>query len=151
MGGAGRRRTLALLGRDRSGAAAVEFAITTMTFLILVMGMVDLGRMFSAQHALDLGVIKAVRYAVVHGANASVPSSSSNTTAVQSAFTAAVTPVLGATAAQSCTVSVTYASSSNAPGSQVTVQASYPWTPITSIAHFAAVTLSAQAVATIQN
>ncbi|MBV9734924.1 MAG: pilus assembly protein [Acidisphaera sp.] len=139
------------LARDRRGAAAVEFAVTTLTFLILVMGMVDLGRLFSAEHALNLGVIKAARYAVVHGSSSSSPSSPSSTTAVQSAFTAAVTPVLGAADAQSCTVTVTYAGSSNAPGSQVTVQASYSWAPMTTIAHFAAITLTAQAVGTIQN
>jgi len=140
----------ASLGGDCRGIAAVEFAMTSSISLMLLLGTIEIGRMMSAQHALNLGVDRAVRYAVVHGSNSSSPVTPGSPTPVSNTFTATATPLLGS-AVSTCHVTVTYASNSNAPGSQVTVSVTYAWKPIAPITHLPSMTLSASSVGTIQN
>ena len=130
--------------RDRRGVAAPDFAVSIATVLLLAAAIFDLGNLIAARHSLDFGVAKAARFAAVN-------SSSATTSSVTAAFTAAVTPTLGAAAAAKCTVQVTYTNNSNAVGSTVLVTATYPWTPASVADSLAHVTLSAQQSLTIQH
>jgi Flp pilus assembly protein TadG len=119
----------------------VEFAIAISVVLALVFGVIDLGRLFLAQHALNYGVAAAARYAVVN-------STVATTTTIASKFTAAVTPALGATQAAAASVHVSF-SPSEAVGGTVTVSATMPWTPVSAYSHLLAVTLASSQTLTI--
>jgi Flp pilus assembly protein TadG len=124
-----------------AGTTAVEFAIAIGVVLALVFAVIDLGRLFLAQHALNYGVVAAARYAVVNGTVAT-------TTTIQNKFTAAITPALGATQAAAASVHVSF-SPSEKVGATVTVSATLAWTPATAVGDFVALTLSSSQTLTI--
>ena len=99
--------------RDRRGVASIEFAVAIGVVLTVVFAILDLGRLFAAQHTLNYGVEKAVRYAVV---NSDVATAAS----VAATFRTAATPGLGAGGAAACGVTVSYPQG-NAPTLPVTV------------------------------
>jgi Flp pilus assembly protein TadG len=129
--------------RDRRGVAIPEFAVAIGVVLTLIFAILDLGLLLAARHALDYGVEKAVRYAVVNSAGATP-------TSIAGVFTGAVTPMLGASGAANCKVTVSYASG-NAPGGTVAVTVSFPWQPVTSLDFLPAITLTASQTLTIQH
>jgi Flp pilus assembly protein TadG len=59
------RRTLAGLSADRRGAAAVEAAFVLPLLLLLLLGVIEFGRMAWARSSLDFAVQEAARCAVV--------------------------------------------------------------------------------------
>jgi Flp pilus assembly protein TadG len=69
--------TLAGLRQRSRGQSAVEMALTLPVLLLVVLGIVDLGRVSIAANALTHGTREAVRYATV---NISVSGSAPNTT-----------------------------------------------------------------------
>ena len=52
---------------DASGAAAVEFALVSIPFMLLMMGMISFGVLFAQKLALGNGAREGARYAVVDG------------------------------------------------------------------------------------
>jgi Flp pilus assembly protein TadG len=124
------------------GSTAVEFAIAIFVVLVLMFGMFDMGWLFATQHAMDFGVAKATRYAVVN--------SSASVATIKSQFVTAVTPVLGATQASNAVVSVNFAPSEKVGGT-VTVSASLAWTPLTAFDGLTAVTVKSSQTLTIQH
>ena len=52
--------------RSRDGAAAVEFALVLPLFLVLVLGAMDLGRIFFTINALGAAAQQAGRYAMIN-------------------------------------------------------------------------------------
>jgi Flp pilus assembly protein TadG len=135
-----------LLGRDRRGVAALEFALTGIPVLILLLATVEFGRLLADQYALSLGVERAARFAVVHGSQSTLPASGSD---ISAAFYAAAAPFLGTTTS-GVVVTVSFAPD-NSPGSMVTVSARYAFMPVTALEAIPALTLSAAASYTIQN
>jgi Flp pilus assembly protein TadG len=128
---------------DRRGATALEFAVSILVVLTLAFATFDLAWLFATQHAMNYGVEKAVRYAVVNSASAT-------TATIKSQFVTAVTPVLGATKAAAATVQVSF-SPSEKVGGTVTVTASVAWTPMTPFDSLVAVTVNSSQTLTIQH
>lgn len=149
-----RRRSLA---HDRRGAAAVEFACCATVFMLMLFGIIDAGRLYLAQHALDFGVARAVRAAVVNGSHAATPTAICSV-AIKT-FQKSVAPALGtlsptvtltpadSTTGEVCTLSSTLTADT---GSAVAVAASYQWTPVTPLMP-ASITLSASSSGTVQD
>lgn len=54
------------LFRDRAGASAVEFALAAPALLLFVIGMIQLGLLFSATAGMANGVNEAARYATIY-------------------------------------------------------------------------------------
>lgn len=52
--------------KNDSGAAAVEFAIVLPVFIMLVMGIIDFGRVFWIKSSMQFVVEQATRYAMVN-------------------------------------------------------------------------------------
>jgi Flp pilus assembly protein TadG len=125
---------------DARGSTAAEFAVSMSVFLVLVLAVIDIGRLYADQHALDYSVEKAVRYAVVN--------STASTTTITSQFTNAITPAVGASRAAGATVSVTF-SPSEAVGSTVTVSATLAWSALSAIDDLVALTLTSSQTLTI--
>jgi Flp pilus assembly protein TadG len=129
------------LPAGRRGSFALEFALVAPCMLILLIGLIDLGRMFGDQHALDEGVSVAARYAVVNSASATVAS-------IKSQFMQSVQPVLGN--CTGCTFAITFTPSYQ-PGATVTVSATYAWAPSVTITLMAAQSLASATTLTVQN
>ncbi|WP_439569483.1 TadE/TadG family type IV pilus assembly protein [Sphingopyxis sp.] len=55
------------LGRDSRGTALVEFALTAPVFLLLLLGIIDYGWKYYAQHVLQGAVSNAARAATLEG------------------------------------------------------------------------------------
>jgi hypothetical protein len=58
------------LWRNRSGTAALEFALVAVPFLFVMLGIVDLGRYLLIQHSLDTLVNETARAMIVSCGNA---------------------------------------------------------------------------------
>lgn len=129
--------------RDRRGVASIEFAVAIGVVLTVVFAILDLGRLFAAQHTLNYGVEKAVRYAVVNSDVATVAS-------VAATFRTAATPGLGAGGAAACGVTVSYPQG-NAPTLPVTVSVTYSWAPVSSLDALPAFTLTSSQTLLIQH
>lgn len=56
--------------RRRDGQALVEFAIVAPLLFILILGIVEAGRLVFYYHSLNNGTREGARYAIVHGENA---------------------------------------------------------------------------------
>lgn len=52
--------------RGERGATAVEFALVSVVFLMFVMGIIDLGRLFWVRNLMQYGVEQTARYAMVN-------------------------------------------------------------------------------------
>ena len=63
----------ARLARDRRGAAGIEFAFALPLFVVLAIGMIDVGRGIAATSALQHAARQAARFASIHGATSAVP------------------------------------------------------------------------------
>lgn len=132
--------------RDRRGVAALEFALSGIPVLILLLATIEFGRLIADQYALSLGVERAARYAVVHGSQSASPASAAD---IVAQFYAAAAPFLAAGTGGPA-VSVTF-SPSNAPGSLVSIAALYNFVPVSTLEAIPVLTLNAQASYTIQN
>ena len=141
--GAASMRKHHALARDRRGVTSIEFAVAIGAVLIVVLAILDLGRLFAAQHTLNYGVEKALRYAVVN-------SSTATATSVADKFRTAVTPGLGAAGAASCAVTVSYPQG-NAPTLPVTIAVTYRWAPASSLDSLPGFTLSSGQTLVVQH
>ncbi len=120
---------------DRRGTTAAEFAIAISVVLLLTFAVIDLGRLYFYQHALDYGVEKASRYAVVNSASATA-------TTVKSQFVAALTPAVGAGNASAASVSVSFSPTTAQVGGTVTVSATLAWSAVSALDFLPGLTLS---------
>ncbi|QDU40148.1 TadE-like protein [Maioricimonas rarisocia] len=84
-------------GRQRQGAAAVEFALVAPLFLLLLAGIVEFGQVFRIEHMLSNASRRGARAAIVEGATESQ---------VKSLITSHCTQTLGVSA-QDITVTIT--------------------------------------------
>jgi Flp pilus assembly protein TadG len=125
----------------RGGAAAIEFALTISAFMMLVLGIVEIGRYVAAQQSLLSAVHVGGRYAVAH-------SSSSSSPATQSSIQTVIQNAAGALVAGSITATTTF-SPNNSAGSTVTITGTYPWAPLVPLLNLPSATITATATMTI--
>ena len=113
--------------RER-GQALVEFGLCTLLTVMLLLGVVEFGRMVLAYTTICNAARVGVRFAMAHGSD-----NSATTTQIQSVVTNYLTAA--AIDTSSATVTVTYpgyaamgcASGGNSPGCPVTVSISYAY------------------------
>jgi Flp pilus assembly protein TadG len=130
------------LQQQRRGATAVEAAIIVLVFLIVVLGMIDLGVGIFRYHTLAEASRIAAREAIVHGSLALDPWNSGT---ADSQMHAKIKPFLDA-AGVDARVTASYLDQGNRPGNRVQVTVAAPYQPIlTSIVPGGPVTLSATA------
>jgi len=135
------RRRQRCWARDEQGAIAIEFALVFPVFLLMVYGFMELGRMLFLQNMLGHAVYEAQRYAVVHGSIATTP-------ATADTIEAEVVASASALDADLLTVDVTFAPD-NAPGSTVTIDATYDFQFMTDLIPGGGFDMTANSVATI--
>ena len=138
-----RARCLRHLLADPRGAAALEFGLTISFFMMLVLGIMEVGRYVAMQQSLTSAVLEGGRYAVVHGSKSSSPATSQTiTTQIQNNC--------GILTGSSISANVTF-SPNNSPGSTVTISATYPWVPLVPLLNLPSMTMKATSVTTILN
>lgn len=121
----------------RQGATLVETAITLSAFLMLVLGMLDLGIGVLRYNTLAAAARMGGRAAIVHGSLAPPELAAWDNQTGTDGVSAVILPLLNAEGIQdeSITVAVTYAdgpdkgTTPNDPGDTVTVQVSVPYKP----------------------
>jgi Flp pilus assembly protein TadG len=118
------KRVRLVLRRNNKGAAIVEFALVVPLLLLLLWGIVDIGRAFYTLNNLASAVREGARTAAVMATNPLTGSTNgtSNVSIIKSTVTTAFTPIGPALKPES--VFVTLANR------QVTVKASYPFAPL---------------------
>lgn len=105
--------------KDRSGAAAVEFAFVAPVFFFIIIGAMDLGRAMMISSTIEHVASDGARYAAVRGAEKEFPATKDEVEAyVLSKATGLDTDELD--------VDVSWAPN-NSEGGLVTVQVSYPY------------------------
>lgn len=132
--------------RESGGVAAVEFALLSVVYLTMLLGLLEVARYIADRQDLMSAVHTTGRYAIVHGSSSKSPASVSSLEQM-------VGNRLVLVNAASVTASAKFAPN-NSPGSTVTITASYTWTPIVPLLpllHLPNATISATSVATIQN
>lgn len=120
--------------RRSEGATLVEFSLVALMLVIMLLGVVEIGRMVLVYTALNDAARAGVRYAIVHGSDTGVLSTcapngcSGINTAVQTYASAGL--INGA----NVTTSVAFPDkgSPDIPGSHVTVTVTYTYDPLIS-------------------
>ena len=116
--------------RSSEGGTLVEFSLTVLMLLMLMFGVVEMGRLVLVYTTIANSARAGARYAIVHGGDlTSGASSSTDQTAVKTVvknFASAGTLQLA-----DSNITVTYPNSnSNLAGSTVTVTVVYTYTPM---------------------
>lgn len=105
--------------RDEHGAAIVEFALVVPLLLLLLWGIIDMGRAFYTLNNLASAVREGARRAAIMPTD---PTSPANKAVIRSTVTSAFMPIGPSLAPESVTVTLA--------NRRVTVQASYPFAPL---------------------
>jgi len=113
------KRVRRALQRNEKGAAIVEFALVVPLLLLLLWGIVDIGRAFYTLNNLASAVREGARTAAVMATD---PTTVANKTIIKSTVTTAFKPIGPALTTDS--VFVTLANR------EITVKASYPFAPL---------------------
>ncbi|HEX3103455.1 MAG TPA: TadE family protein [Terriglobales bacterium] len=131
--------------RLERGQSAIEFALTIVILVVLLVGMLELTMFVYTYSVLADAAKEGVRYAIVHGANGTpsagptgVPQTSSSWTACSSSDSgtdSVVTAVqryaaLSLHSTSAINVFVCYPDKSNSPGSAVEVSVNYLYQPL---------------------
>jgi Flp pilus assembly protein TadG len=116
------------------GSTLVEFSLIAFMFIIVLAGVVEMGRMVLVYTTVANAARAGARYAIVHGVNqtvsASGPGSPCTCTQIQTVvknFASA-----GLVNISLLVVTVNYPNGNNNAGSPVTVSVSYPYDPLVS-------------------
>jgi Flp pilus assembly protein TadG len=124
--------------RGRRGSTMLEGALVMTTFVILLVGSMDFGRLGFAYSSVTYAAHQAARFAATNG------SASGHAASVATIQTNADSNLLGLNASQ-LTVSVTWTPNNN-PGSQVQVVVSYGFRPLVIPISSTSLTLKSTAV-----
>ena len=110
--------------RREKGSTLLESAVLLLTFLVMVLGIMDWGRMMLANNFISYGAREGARYAATHGNSATHPASTSDiSTLVKNEAVGLDTSKI--------TVTTTWTpSGNNSPGSTVNVVVQYSFTAI---------------------
>ena len=113
--------------REDRGSSLIEFALISFMFVMVLAGVVEMGRMVLVYNTIANAAREGTRYAIVHGADQTVsPSGPGNVTAVQTVvknFASA-----GLVDTSKLTITVAYPNG-NTAGSLVSVKVTYPYDP----------------------
>ena len=129
-------------GRASSlGQSLVEFSIVSIMLCILVLAVVEMGRMVLVYATVANAARAGARYAVVHGSSRSTGTGLSNASGPTANPDQVVTVVKNFASAGLLTtsrlvVTVSYPGASNAPGQLVNVTVVYPYDPLTTYLPF---------------
>jgi Flp pilus assembly protein TadG len=120
----------------RAGQTIVEFAVVALLTAIILLFVVEIGRMLLVYTTVANAARAGVRYAVVHGSSRSAGTTVDSASGPGSNPAQVVTVVKNFASAGLLTtsllvVTVTYPGASNAPGQYVTVSVVYPYDPLT--------------------
>jgi Flp pilus assembly protein TadG len=133
------RRSIRLsrLGNER-GQAMVEFSLVLLLLVIVLFGIIEVGRLALTYTALADAARAGARYAIVHGGASSSPSGNGNAAAVKTQ----VTNITNYAGLSGVIVTVSYLPMTGDPngnltGDPVTVTASYAYAPIILLSPFA--------------
>jgi Flp pilus assembly protein TadG len=137
----GRDPFLSRLAENRAGVAAIEFALTISMFMMLTLGIVEIGRYLAAQQSLLSAVHVGGRYAVAHDSSSSSP-------ATQSSIQTVIQNAAAALVASSITATTTF-SPNNSADSTVTITATYPWIPLIPLLNLPSATITVTATMTM--
>ena len=115
------------------GSSLLEFALIAVAFILLLLGVVEMGRMVLVYTTVANAARAGARYAIVHGGDrtgtgADGPSGPGNVTQVQTVvknFASA-----GLLTTSNLNISVTYPNGANTAGSPVSVTVTYPYDPL---------------------
>lgn len=112
--------------RKTTAQSLVEFALVGPLFFLMLFGTIEMGRAVYINHQIANGTREGTRYAAVHGSKATSQATSANVKA------AMLTRMTGVNSG-SLTVTLSYPSGNNNPGSKARVASSYTFTPIVSM------------------
>lgn len=126
-------KNLKRLCREDRGAAIIEFSIISLMFIIVLLSVVEMGRMILVYTTLANAARAGARYAIVHGgertgSGLTGPSGPGNIVQVQAVvqnFASA-----GLLNTSNLTINVTYPTGLNTAGSPVAVSVAYPYDPL---------------------
>jgi Flp pilus assembly protein TadG len=116
------------------GSTLVEFALVAFSFIMLLMGVVEMGRMLLVYTSIANAARAGTRYAIVHGGERTGtgidgPSGPScPCTQVEKVVTSFASAGLVTTS--NMTITVEYPDGTNTAGSRVTVKVLYPFDPL---------------------
>jgi Flp pilus assembly protein TadG len=114
--------------REDRGDSLVEFALIAFMFVIVLAGVVEMGRMVLVYNTIANAAREGTRYAIVHGADQTVsPSGPGNVTNVQTVVKNFASAGLLDTTA--LTITVSYPNGNNTAGSPVAVKVLYTYDP----------------------
>ena len=115
--------------KDDAGSNLVEFSLVAFLFVILLLSVVEMGRMLLVYTTMSNAARAGTRYAIVHGSDlssgASGPGNTTNVQTVVRNFAGA-----GLLSSSNVVVTVSYPANNNNPGSLVEVTASYQYDPL---------------------
>jgi Flp pilus assembly protein TadG len=131
------RRRGARVARDDRGANLVEFALLSIPFLAVTLGLVDGGRVIFAYSALAHGTREAARKAIVSGAQSTSPATATQLEAYVRQQAIGLTPA-------DVTVTTTWLPDNN-PGSKVRLDSTYTFQPLTTFAFKTTIPLRSRA------
>jgi Flp pilus assembly protein TadG len=117
--------------KEDRGSSLIEFALISVMFIILLAGVVEMGRMVLVYTTIANAARAGARYAIVHGADQTVspsgpgnPCTCTNVKTVVKNFASA-----GLVNTSALTITVSYPNGDNKAGSPVTVKVMYPYDP----------------------
>jgi Flp pilus assembly protein TadG len=118
--------------REDQGSALIEFSLVALMFIVLLFGVVEMGRMVLVYTSIANAARAGARYAIVHGADRTGsgvdgPSGPGSTTQVQTVVQNFAS--VGLLDTSRLTIAVSYPSG-NGVGSTVSVTVSYPYDPL---------------------
>jgi len=120
--------------REDRGDSLVEFALIAFMFVMVLAGVVELGRMVLVYNTIANAAREGTRYAIVHGADQTVspsgPGNPCTCTDVKTVVTNFASAGLINTSAM--TITVSYPNGSNTAGSPVAVKVLYTYDPFVS-------------------
>ena len=120
----------------RAGQTLVEFSVVAVLTAIMLLFVVEMGRMLLVYTTVANAARAGVRYASVHGSSRSAGSTVDSASGPGNDPAQVVTVVKnfasgGLLTTSRLIVHVTYPGGSNAPGQSVTITAVYPYDPLT--------------------
>ncbi|NQV83726.1 MAG: pilus assembly protein [Rhodospirillales bacterium] len=134
------RRWCAALSGCRKGATAVEFALVAPVFLVMTMGVVEMGRVLWIKAAMQHAVEQTTRYFMVTNA-----ACTSNLAACQATLQTYATSRLGESGLATADFNVTAVETIISSTTYMSVTITYAFTPLVEIVEFPDVSLSAVA------
>ncbi|HVJ07455.1 MAG TPA: TadE/TadG family type IV pilus assembly protein [Acidisarcina sp.] len=117
------------------GSSLIEFSLVALMFVVVLLSIVEMGRMVLVYTTVANAARAGARYAIVHGgertgSGVNGPSGPGSTTQVETVvknFASA-----GLLDTSRLTITVSYPDSTNTAGSSVTVKVTYPYDPLVS-------------------